>query len=493
MSSLEEIRQDRERKLDLLIERGINPYPINSSRSKELAEVKAKFTKLEKAGRSLAVVGRVLAMRGQGGLIFLDLDDGTGRIQTLFKKDNLADEDFKLFEATIDIGDIIEVKGRPVLTKRGEQSVEVKQWTMLAKTLRPLPSKWHGLQDIEERFRRRYLDSVMSEEVKQRFILRARTVTEIRNFLNQEDFLEVETPMLQPVPGGATAKPFVTHHNALDIDLFLRVSPELYLKQMLIAGFPKVYEVSRNFRNEGIDQTHNPEFTMLEFYEAYSNVAKQQKFVERLLKRVVKKISAEFDPAGLKGKVNWDEPFKRISYYDLLKRYALIQNPGEISLADLSLKANQLGVKIEKGDAREKIMDNIYKKACRPKIIQPTFIVDYPKDYLPLAKKLSPDSELVDAFQLVVDGVELVKAFSELNDPLDQRARFVKQEKMRQAGDDEAQANDESFLEALEYGMPPAGGVGIGIDRLVMLLTGTKNIKEVIFFPTMRPKKNQDR
>ncbi|MEX0919009.1 MAG: lysine--tRNA ligase [Candidatus Paceibacterota bacterium] len=488
MASLEEIRQDREAKLKLLIEAGLDPYPIHTGRDKTIKQIIDKWSSVAKAGRPLTIAGRVMAKRGQGGLMFVDIFDGTGSLQVLIKKDTLSAESFALFLDTVDIGDIIEVKGRPVLTKRKEKSLTASKWLMLAKSLRSLPDKWHGLKDLEERTRRRYLDSLMSAEVRARFVLRAKIVSAIRQFLDKEDFLEVETPMLQPVAGGATARPFITHHNALDIDLFLRVSPELYLKEMLIGGFPKVYEISRNFRNEGIDQTHNPEFTMLEFYEAYTDAAGQRKFVEKLLKTVVKKTTGSSKITYGRQTIDLAPAFKTISYFDLLGRYALIQDPAGMALKDLHLKADQLGVKTNKNDSREKLLDAIYKKSCRPKLIQPTFIVNYPKDYLPLAKKMSPASDLVDAFQLVVGGIELVKAFSELNDPLDQRERFREQEKMRQSGDDEAQMNDEAFLEAMEYGLPPAGGVGIGIDRLTMLLSDTANIREVIFFPTLRPR-----
>ena len=488
MASLEEIRNERKKKLTNLIDAGVNPYPIKTSRNKDIASLVKDFPKLVKGKKSLVIAGRVLSKRGQGGLVFIDLNDGTGKIQSLFKKDELAVKDFTLFEETVDLGDIIEVRGGLFLTKRGEKSILVKKWTMLSKSLRPLPDKWHGLADVEERFRRRYLDSLMSPEVKERFIIRSKTISSLRANLDKANFLEVETPMLQPVPGGATAKPFKTHHNTLGLDLFLRVSPELYLKQMLVGGFTKIYEVSRNFRNEGIDQTHNPEFTMLEFYQAYSCASDQQKFVEKLLQQVLKNITGQSTFNYGKDQIDFSTPFKRVSYFDLLKRYALIQDPETIPDDKLLLKTKQLGVKVGKGDSREKILDNIYKKTCRPKLIQPTFVEDYPVNYLPLAKRLTNNPNLVDAFQLVIAGIELVKAFSELNDPLDQRERFSNQEKMRQAGDDEAQHKDEAFLEALEYGMPPAGGVGIGIDRLVMLLTNTTNIKEVIFFPTMRPK-----
>ena len=488
MSSFEEIRNNRIQKLEALKAQGINPFPIDSKRDFSLSEVIEKFGTLSKSNKEISICGRIMSLRPQGALAFFTLDDGTARFQGLIKKGEVSEKDYDLFEKTTDVGDFVEIKGPLFTTARGEKSLQVLSWKMLSKSLRPLPEKWHGLQDADERFRRRYLDTLMSPEVKQRFLLRSQIIREVRTFLDKADFLEVETPMLQPLSGGASAEPFVTHHNALDMDLFLRIAPELYLKKLLIGGFPKVYEINRNFRNEGIDVTHNPEVTMLEFYESFSNKTEQMAFTEKMLKSVVKKIfkkaSFEFDGQT----IDFSKKFAVISYLDLLKRHALISNPESITLDEARLKATQLGVKVAPGDPVQKIIDNIYKKTCRPKIVQPTFIVDYPADYLPLAKKKDDNQALVDVFQLVVAGIEVVKAFSELNDPIDQRARFEKQEENKKQGDTEAQSTDEEFIEAMEYGMPPAGGVGVGIDRLVMLLTNTKNIKEVILFPTMRHK-----
>ena len=488
MASLEEIRVEREKKLALLREKGLEPYPVTTNRDFTLAEVATDFAKLSKKKKALNLAGRVRAIRGQGAIMFLDLDDGTGRFQLVLKADELGEAEMQTLRDTVDLGDFIEAKGTLFLTKREEKSLSVKSWRMLAKSLRPLPDKWHGLQDIEERFRRRYLDSLMSPEVKERFLTRTRIISLIREFLDEAEFVEVETPVLQPIAGGASAEPFITHHNSLDTDLYLRISEELYLKRFLVGGFPKVYSLARNFRNEGIDTTHNPEFTMLEWYEAYSDASKQRDFVAKLLKNLVKKLFgvASFTFAG--EKIDLSKEIKIVSYYDLLKRHALITDPAGVTREELMLKASQLGVKLETGDSREKILDAIYKKVCRPKLIQPTFLIDFPVNYLPLAKRKENDKNLVDAFQLIIGGVEIVKAFSELNDPIDQRERFLAQEKNRLEGDKEAQNLDEDFLEALEYGMPPAGGVGIGIDRLVMLLTDTHNIKEVIYFPTLKPK-----
>lgn len=487
--ALEDLRSVRLAKLKVLEEKGINPYPAGVKQDRELVEVVTDFNKLAKSGKSLTLVGRVMSLRAQGAIIFFHFDDGTGRLQGFLKKgDKISDEDFNLFTEVVDVGDFVEVKGTLFLTKRKEKTLHISKWRMAAKSLRPLPEKWHGLQDVEERFRKRYLDTLMNEDVRERFLTRTRIVSEIRKILDGAGYVEVETPALQPIYGGASAEPFVTHHNALDVDLYLRISDELYLKRLLVGGFPKVYEIARDFRNEGIDVTHNPEFTMLEFYEAYSDADKQMAFVEKMLRAVVKSISKSGKIEWNGETINFGKKFAVSSYYDLLKHHALVPNPESITRGELAVMAKQLAVPVDDGDSLYKIMDNIYKKTARPKLIQPTFIVDYPADYLPLAKRKESDKNLVEAFQLVAGGTELVKAFSELNDPIDQRARFENQEKMLAGGERDAQRVDEDYIEAMEYGMPPAGGVGIGIDRLVMLLTNTKNIKEVILFPTMRPK-----
>lgn len=488
MASLEEIRNERIKKLNELKEKGINSYPTTSARDFSLEEVVLNFTKLSKRKKPIHLVGRVMALRGQGALVFFDLNDGTGMLQGLLKKDEAKKDIRELFTRTVDVGDFIEVKGSLFITKRKEKTLLVKSWKMLSKSLRSLPDKWHGLQDVEERFRRRYLDTLMSPEVKERFILRSNIITEFRKILNEKGFLEVETPMLQPMAGGAIAEPFITHHRALDIDLYLRVAPELYLKKLLVGGFPKVYEVGRNFRNEGIDVTHNPEFTMLEFYESYSDSISQMVFVEEILRTLVKKIFGKGMISYGKEKIFFSKKFTAVSFFDLLKRYALIANPESTTIDEIKLKAKQLGVDVADTDGMEKIMDNIYKKVCRPKLIQPTFILDYPVAFSPFAKRKENNETIIDRFQLVIGGVEIVNAFSELNDPLDQRERYLEQDKKKKSGDAEVSPSDEDYLEAMEYGMPPAGGVGIGIDRVVMLFTDTKNIKEVILFPTMRPK-----
>ena len=488
MATFEEIRQARLAKLNQLKRRGIDPYPANSEATHTIKEVVDSFSKLESDKTVVTVAGRVMSFRSQGGLIFFDLFDGTGKFQSLLKKEDTNEDIFNLFDQTVDIGDFVEVTGIVFVTKRGQQTVEVANWTMLSKSLRSLPEKWSGLQDVEERFRRRYLDALMSEEVRERFIIRSKIISLIRKTLDDVGYLEVETPALQPLYGGASAEPFVTHHNALDIDLYLRISPELYLKRMIVAGFPKIYEIARNFRNEGIDATHNPEFTMIEWYEAYSDYKKQMKFVETMIRNIVKGVFGGETFTTYENEINVSGDFKVISYFDILKQYVGVENPKDITVEELGKIAKEKGVDVIKSDSKAKILDNLYKKLARPLLIQPTFIVDYPAEYLPLAKKKKEDPYFVEAFQLIIAGVELVKAFSELNDPLDQRARFEEQEKNKKGGEKDAQSLDIDYLEAMEYGMPSAGGVGLGIDRLVTVLTNTKNIKEVIFFPTMRPR-----
>ncbi len=487
MASVEEIRNTRLEKLRLMAEAGLDAYPISTKREHTLAEAAEQFEKLAKK-KSVTLAGRVMSLRPQGGLVFFTLDDGTGRFQGLLKKENVTEQEFELFSKVVDIGDFLEVEGSLFLTKRNEKTLEVRRFRMLAKSLRPLPEKWHGLQDVEERFRHRYLDTLMSPEVKARFMLRSKIVSEIRLFYNEAGYVEVETPRLQALAGGATAQPFVTHHNSLDIDFHLTIAQELYLKELLVGGFTKVYEIGRKFRNEGIDATHNPEFTMLESQEAYADALGQRGFIETLFKQIVRNIFKK-DTITYNGQeVRFNEPFAVITFYDLLKRHALIADPEKITREALTLQANQLGVEVDQSESLEKILDNVYKKTCRPKLIQPTFIIDYPVSFNPFAKRKEDAPHLIDRFQLVAGGIEIVNAFSELNNPIDQKERYLEQDKKKTKGEHDISPSDKDYLEAMEYGMPPNGGIGIGIDRLAMLLTDAKNIKEVILFPTLRPK-----
>ena len=493
MSAFEDIRNERLKKLELLKEKGVDPFPASAKKSSDIAGVLGDFEKLSEKNKSLNIVGRIMALRAHGGSIFFDLNDGTGKIQAYIKKDEIGEESFSLFGDTADIGDFAGISGVPFVTKKNEKSIKVSSWKMLAKSLRPLPEKWHGLSDVEERFRKRYLDLLMNEDVHCRFVLRSKIISEIRKFLDKDGFLEVETPVLQTLAGGALAKPFKTHHNALDMDLYLRVAPELYLKRLLVGGVGKVYEIARNFRNEGIDTTHNPEFTMLESYETYRDAEYLMGFTENLLKKMIVNSIGENTVKFGDNKINFGGEYPRVKYYDLFRRYALIAEPETASREDYALKAKQLGAEVKDFEGKEKIMDNIYKKICRPKLVQPTFIVDYPAGASPLAKRKEGNKDLIDRFQLVAGGYELINGFSELNDPIDQKERFKEQDKAKEKGDEEVSPSDEEYLEAMEYGMPPAAGFGLGIDRLVMLLTDTHNIKEVILFPTMRPKGELDK
>ncbi len=487
MASLEELRALRLQKAEALRQKGENPYPSETSRTHTVSELLSLWSKLQKK-KKIILSGRIRAIRGQGGLIFFNLDDGTGSFQGALQKGDTPEEALSSFAESADVGDFIEAEGSLFLTKRGEKTLLVKRWKMLVKSLRPLPDKWHGLQDTEERFRRRYLDLVMDGEVKERFLVRSRIISGIRQFLEKDGFVEVETPMFQPLYGGASAVPFTTHYKALETDFYLRISPELYLKRLMAGGMPKVFELNRNFRNEGIDVTHSPEFTMLEFYAAYETADSERVFVEKMLKTIVKKVLGNTQVKFEDTSIDFSKKFAVVSYFDLFKRFAGLNSAEKMKQAELEVEAKRLGAEVAPGDNAMKILDNIYKKHCRPKLIQPTFIIDYPAEMLPLAKRKIDNPELVDAFQLIIGGMEMVKAFSELNDPIDQRARFEEQEKSKKLGDKEAQSLDEDFLECMEYGIPPAGGVGIGIDRLTMLLTNVKNIREVILFPTLKPK-----
>ncbi len=489
MASLDELREERLKKLSLLKERGISAYPVETRRDTEVCEVIASFDDLQKKDVALTLAGRVRTLRKQGALIFFDFDDGTGVFQGLIKKDEIGDAQFSLFDETVDGGDFVEVSGTLFLTKRGEKTLAVSVWRMLAKALRPLPDKWHGLADVEERYRKRYLDLLMSPEVKTNFLLRSRVIAFLRAQLDGDGFVEVETPVLQPLYGGASAEPFITHHNALDIGLYLRISDELYLKRLLVGGIPKVYEFCRDFRNEGIDATHNPEFTQLEFYESFSDAEKQMQFVEGLFCKLCKKIFENTVITHDGKDLSFCGSFERIPYYETFTRFAKVATVETASLESLLKIARDAGAEIGEEEGRAKILDAIFKKVVRPNLIQPTFVVDYPAEMLPLAKNKTENS--VDAFQLYAGGVELAKAFSELNDPLAQREKFLAQEERGKKGESEVQHLDEDFLEAMEHGMPPAGGVGIGIDRLMMLLTDSKNIREVILFPTLRPVKKE--
>jgi len=487
MANLEEIRKNRENKLKKFLQAGFNPYPQKTGRTHKISKVLKDFLKLKRSSREVIIAGRLRSFRGHGGAIFFDLEDGSGRIQVLLRKDMVGEKAFQFFEEYFDIGDFLEVRGEILETKTGEKTIQVSDFKMLAKSLLPLPEKWHGLKDIEERYRKRYLDLIFNSEIKKKFEIRSRIINNIREFLEKEEFLEVETPILQPIYGGARAKPFKTHLNALDIDLYLRISPELYLKRLLVGGLDKVYEIGKCFRNEGMDKLHNPDFTMLEFYWAYADYKDMMKFTEKMFNYVLKKVFKKLEIKYQNKKINFQTPWKKIEFSQILKQYTKI-NLEEINRDALAKKAREFGISIEKARPKAEIADEIYKKICRPKIWEPTFIIHHPLGFQPLAKQLEKTPEKLANFQLVIGGLELINAFSELNNPEEQKKRFKEQEKFFEAGLKEAQRLDKDFLEALEYGMPPAAGFGMGIDRLVALLTDSHSLREVILFPIMRPK-----
>jgi lysyl-tRNA synthetase class 2 len=482
MATIDEIRKARLKKLKSIESAGILAYPGTTKRTHKIAEAVEGFSKIKKR---IVLTGRLMSLRGHGGLVFGNIEDGTGRIQAMFKKDKLGPTGFKFFMDHFDIGDFIELRGVLIKTKRGEKTLQTEDYKMLSKSLLPLPEKWHGLQDVEERFRKRYLDLMFNKETKEKFVLRSKIITELRNILEEEGFLEVETPILQPVYGGAAAKPFKTHLNAQNIDLYLRISPELYLKRLLVGGFEKVYEMGKCFRNEGVDKSHNPDFTMLEFYWAYADYKDLMKFTEKifvsLLKKIFKKTDIEYEDNKLKFKAPWP----RIEYNEIFNKHTGIKLE-EISEGSLKVKAKKLGVDTKGG--KFEIADEIFKKVIRPKIIQPTFVIHYPAKAFPLAKPLDKNSEKSASFQLIAAGMELIKAYNELNNPVLQKQNFSEQEKIFKKGFDEAQRMDNDFIKALEYGMPPAAGWGLGIDRLTMLLTNSHSAREVIMFPTMKQK-----
>ncbi|MEA3453094.1 MAG: lysine--tRNA ligase [Patescibacteria group bacterium] len=487
MPQLEEIKKNRIKKLEAMQRAGILVYPLSTKRTHLINNALKSFSKFERSKEEIILTGRLRSLRGHGGATFSDIEDGTDKIQLFFKKDHLGPKKYEQFLKYFDVGDFIEARGVLFRTKKKEKTLLVSGFKILTKSILPLPEKWHGLKDVEERFRKRYLDLIFSKEVKEKFVLRHKIIQELRNFLIKEGFLEVETPVLQSIYGGAKAKPFKTHLNALDMDLFLRIAPELYLKELLVGGFEKVFEIGRIFRNEGMDRFHNPEFTSLEFYWAYADYKELMKLCEKMFAFMLKKVFGTLE-IEYEGKIiDFKTPWKRVDFYQLIKKEAKIDLQ-EIHPDALKKKAQAMGIKVEKGQGLAEIADEIYKKVIRPKIWQPTFIIHHPYGYFPLAKALPKDGQKLANFQLVAGNWELINAFSELNDPLKQRAIFEEQEKMYKQGYEEAQKTDESFLEALEHGMPPAAGFGMGIDRLVALLTDSHSLREIILFPTMRQK-----
>lgn len=479
---LNEMLQIRREKLEKLKADGKNPHAIVNFRNRTLSkEIKDNFEEFE--GKVVRVAGRIMARRGHGNMSFIDVQDSLGQIQVVNRK-NVMGDNFKETKG-YDIGDLIGIEGKVFKTNQGEVSIETEHADLLTKSLQILPEKWHGLKDPDIRYRQRYVDLIVNPEVKDVFVLRSKIISEIRRFLENRGFLEVETPILNTIAGGATARPFITHHNSLDIGMYLRIASELYLKRLIVGGFDKVYEIGRMFRNEGMDATHNPEFTTMELYQAYGDFEDMMEITETMVEDVANKVKGttvvEFDGNEIELKAPW----RRVSMIDAVKEYSGVDFNEITEYEDAVKIAKEKNVEVK--ETRGEIIAEFFDEFVEEKLIQPTFVIDYPVEISPLAKRKNDDESLTYRFEAFVNGSEIANAFSELNDAVDQKERFLDQVAKREAGDDEAQMMDYDFVNALEVGMPPTGGLGIGIDRLIMILTGQHSIRDVLLFPTMKP------
>ncbi len=489
MDEINDQIEQRIKKLDELKAMGVEPFGGVFDAKDHAAELLNKYESsnkeaLESSPVLCIIAGRIVAMRDFGKAAFAHVQDATGKIQVYFRRDILG-EKYSVVKK-VDMGDIVGISGKLFRTKTNELTIEVDGFQFLTKSLRPLPEKWHGLKDIETRYRQRYVDLIVNPQVKEAFKKRSAIIKAVRDFLEEKGFIEVETPMMQQIPGGAAARPFKTHHNALGIDLYLRIAPELYLKRLLVGGYEKVYELNRNFRNEGISTKHNPEFSMLEFYIAYKDYSYLMSLTEELITYVAQKAIGSFKVPYGDVEIDFTPPYPKVPMLDALIQKGVPEEIlNDIDKAAAWAKKNQ--IEIEKGASLGKILDEIFKEKVEPELIQPTFIIDYPVELSPLAKRKPDNPELVERFELFVAGREIANAFSELNDPMDQRERFQKQVEAKERGDEETMWMDEDFIKALEHGMPPAAGEGIGIDRLVMLLTNSVSIRDVILFPQLKP------
>lgn len=476
----------KEEKLRALRDLGVDPYGSRFERTHFVEDLRRNVAALMEQEAPVSIAGRVMALRKHGKAIFADVQDRSGKIQVYVKADLLGEESFAVFR-TVDVGDWIGVEGTLFYTRSGELTVLCRRFVFLAKCLRPLPEKWHGLREVEVRYRKRYLDLIMNPEVRSIFLLRSRLLAELRRFLDERGFLEVETPMMQVIPGGALARPFKTFHNALGMELYLRIAPELFLKRLIVGGLEKVYEINRNFRNEGISTRHNPEFTMLELYEAYGNYETMMAICETMLSSVVKTLLGGYTVTYQSLTIDFTPPWKRVSLREALRELAGVDILDD-SLETLKAVARRHHLAVAEDWDRGKLVNEFLEVFLQPRLINPTFVLDYPTEVSPLAKTKKEDPRLAERFELFIGKEEVGNAYSELNDPVEQRRRFEEQARKREKGDTEAHCIDEDYIEALEYGMPPTGGLGIGIDRLVMLLTDSPSIREVILFPVLRPR-----
>ncbi|KQC34190.1 lysyl-tRNA synthetase [Nonlabens sp. YIK11] len=488
----------RREKLGKIREMGIDPYPAAQYHvDATTASIKADF----KEGKKVVIAGRLMSRRIQGKASFAEIQDGKGRIQVYFNRDEICPGEDKslyndLYKKLLDIGDFIGIEGELFTTNVGEQTVMVKNFELLSKALKPLPlpktdadgNTYDEFNDPEMRYRQRYADLVVNPKVKDVFVKRTKLFNAMRSFFNEREYFEVETPILQPIPGGAAAKPFVTHHNSLDIPLYMRIANELYLKRLIVGGFDGVYEFSKNFRNEGMDRTHNPEFTAMEIYVSYKDYNWMMEFTENLLEHCAMKVNGKTTSTFGKHEIEWKAPYPRVTMTDAIKQFTGFDITGK-SEEELFAFAKAQGIDVDKSMGKGKLIDEIFGEKCEGNFIQPTFITDYPKEMSPLCKTHRNNPELTERFELMVCGKEIANAYSELNDPIDQRERFEAQAALADRGDDEAMFIDQDFLRALEYGMPPTSGLGIGMDRLIMFLTNNPSIQEVLFFPQMRPEK----
>jgi lysyl-tRNA synthetase class 2 len=482
-------RARRLAKLDALRARGVDPYPVRFDRTHTSAEVLEHWGHIEagaEIGDIVRVAGRIVLLRRQGRLTFATLRDGAGTIQLFVSRSEIGDEQHAAFD-DLDLGDWVGAEGPVMKTRRGELSVKVTSWVLLAKAVRPLPDKWHGLSDVDTRFRQRYVDLIANEEARRIFAIRFTVIRTIREFLTERGFVEVETPVLHVQAGGAAARPFETYHHALDMPLTLRIALELHLKRLLVGGMERVFEIGRVFRNEGLSTRHNPEFTMLELYEAFADYTDMMTLTEELVAECARVATGDTIVQVDGVTVDLTPPWPRRTMLDLIAEYAQVRVHPAMALADLERACDEVGVSREPGWGSGKLVLEIYEKTVEPHLTGPIFVLDYPREVSPLARAHRSDPALVERFEAVVLGRELANAFSELNDPIDQRARFEAQARLAAAGDHEAHGVDEDYIRALEYGLPPCGGLGIGVDRLVMLLAGVSSIREVILFPHLRP------